>query len=233
MGKLHDQMLVEMQLRNYSEKTIDAYIGHMKAYTRLFDRSPAEMGEGEIRRYLYYLKTEKKVSTSSISQAYAALKLFYTKILNRTWNIDKIPRPKQEKKLPIVLSLKEVQKLFDVTDNLKHCVILMTIYSAGLRVSEAAHLQLTDIDSTRMTIRVEQGKGNKDRYTILSKALLPELRAYYKVYRPESWLFPGSEVDRPVSTTTIQRLFQKAKKKPVFASLPLSIPCATVLPPTF
>ena len=159
MGKLRDEMLVEMQLKNYSERTIDVYIGHMKAYTRMFGKSPTELGDDAIRKYLYHLKVEKQVSVSNIAQAYSALKLFYTKVLDRSWNFDRIPRPKQEKKLPVVLSAEEVRKLFEVTANLKHRAILMTAYSAGLRVKETTQLKVKDIDSGRITIRVEQGKG--------------------------------------------------------------------------
>lgn len=233
MGKLRDEMLMEMQLIGYSRKTISSYLGHMKAYTKMHGRSPAEMGDDEIRKYLYHLRVEKQVSASNISQAYSALKLFYTRVLHRSWNFNRIPRPKQEKKLPVVLALEEVQKLFAMTPNLKHRVILMTAYSGGLRVKETAQLKVTDIDSKRMTIRVEQSKGRKDRYTLLSKALLPELRAYYRQYRPQIWLFPGKEPGKLVSTETLQKIFHHAKKKPESASRQRSTPCAIALPPTF
>lgn len=233
MGKLKDQMRMEMELRNYSQKTIKAYIGHLVGFTRLFGKSPSEMGEAEIRKYLYHLKAIKKVSYSNINIAYSGLKLFYTKVLDRSWNVEKIPRPRTEKKLPIVLSQEEVQAIFDATENLKQRVILMTAYSAGLGVKETAHLKVTNIDSQRMTIRVEQGKGNKDRYTLLSETLLVKLREYYMQYHPKVWLFPGQQSDKPLGTETLQSIFQRAKKKPGSTSLPVSIPCAIVLPLTF
>ncbi|MEZ6230978.1 MAG: phage integrase N-terminal SAM-like domain-containing protein [Candidatus Brocadiaceae bacterium] len=180
MGKLREQMVEEMELRNFSPKTIKAYLGHMVAFTRLLGKSPAEMGEGEVRRYLQYLRKEKRVSWSNINIAYSALKFFYVETLLREFAIKKIPRPKGEKKLPVVLSLSEVKEIFDVIANMKHRVILMTTYSGGFRVSEVAHLKVTDIDSKRMQIRVDQGKGKKDRYTLLSPALLEHLRTYWR-----------------------------------------------------
>ncbi|MFQ6003525.1 MAG: tyrosine-type recombinase/integrase [Candidatus Zixiibacteriota bacterium] len=213
MGKLRDQMLMDMELRNFSPKTIEAYLGHMVSFTRLFGRSPAEMGEPEIRRYLHYLLREKQVSWSNINVGYCALKFFYTKTLHRSWNVEHIPRPKTPRTLPEVLSRDEVQRIFEVTPNLKHRTILMTTYSGGLRVSEVAHLKIGDIDSGRMTIRVNQGKGRKDRYTILSEVCLRELRRYYLEYRPRIWLFPGKDQAKPIDVGTIQRVFKDAKHK--------------------
>ena len=230
MGKLRDQMLMELELRNYAAKTIQAYLGHMTAYTRLFMKSPAEMGEEEVRKYLHHLKTVKKVSSSNINIAYWALHFFYVKTLHRDWNVEKIPHPKTEKKLPVVLAREEVKKLLDAVSNLKHRVILMTAYAGGLRVSEVAHLKIEDIDSQRMMIRVDQGKGKKDRYTLLSQTLLENLRNYYKAHRPQKWLFPGSPPDEPIDAGSIQRVFKRAKKKPVSSSLPPSIRCGIVLP---
>lgn len=233
MGKLRDQMKMELELRNYAAKTIQAYLGHMTAYTRLFMKSPAEMGEEEVRKYLHHLKTVKKVSSSNVNIGYCALRFFYVKTLHRDWNVEKIPHPKKEKKLPVVMSREEVKKLLEVVSNLKHRVMLMAAYSAGLRVSEVAHLKLVDIDSQRMLIRVEQGKGKKDRYTLLSQTLLENLRLYYKTYRPQKWLFPGSQSDQAIDPRSIQRIFKRAKKKPVSSSLPPLILSAIVSPRIF
>ena len=216
MGRLRDQMLKEMEMRNLSPRTIQAYVGHVTAFTRLFGKSPAQMGEKEIRDYLYHLRAERKLSWSNVNIAYSALKFFYMNTLHREWQVDKIPRPKTEKKLPVVLSSSEVKRIVDATCNLKHRVILMTTYSAGLRVSETAHLKVTDIDSKRMQIRVDQGKGKRDRYTLLSEALLKDLRAYWRICRPRSWLFPGSRKGYPISACTVQKIFKEAKKKPAF-----------------
>jgi site-specific recombinase XerD len=229
-------MKMDLELKNYAPKTIKAYLGHMEAYTRLFMKSPDEMGETEVRKYLHHLKTVKKVSTSNINIAYWALHFFYVKTLHREWHVEKVPHPKKEKKLPVVLAQEEVKKLLEVVSNLKHRVMLMAAYSGGLRVSEVANLKVEDIDSKRsawraicdMMIRVEQGKGKKDRYTLLSKTLLENLRNYYKAHRPQKWLFPGNPPNEPIDTGSIQRVFKRAKKKPVSSSPPPFIRCGIV-----
>jgi site-specific recombinase XerD len=206
-------MLMEMELRGFSPYTMDSYLQHVAAFSKHFARSPSEMGDGEIRAYLYYLQTEKKASSGTIAIAYSALKFFYAETLHREWPIEALPRSKQAKKLPVVLSRAEVRRIFDQLSNVKHSVMLKITYSAGLRVSETAHLKLTDIDSGRMQIRVHQGKGRRDRYTLLSENLLEELRCYYRSYRPTSWLFEGQKKGTPICVRGIQNVFKKAKKK--------------------
>jgi integrase/recombinase XerD len=213
MGKLKDQMLMEMELRNFSPRTVTAYLGHMVSYVKLYGKSPSDMGDVEIRQYLYYLLKERQVSWSNINIAYSSLKFFYTRILHRSWNVDHVPRPKKERRLPNVLSFSEVGKLFKATTNMKHRMIFKTAYSGGLRVGEVAGLNVSDIDSCRMTIRINQGKGKKDRYTILAQELLPQLQDYYRIYRPQMWLFPGSNKDKPINCATIQRVFKTCKQK--------------------
>jgi len=213
MGKLREQMKMDLKLKGYSPKTQAAYLGYMKNFVRYFGRSPAKIGEKEIREYLYHLVTEKDLGDSSINSAYSALKFFYKTTLCRDWNVAKIPRRKPEKKLPVVLDGSEIKQLLAVTINLKHRVLLMITYSAGLRVSETAHLKVSDVDSKRMQLRVAQGKGKKDRYALLSSVTLNLLRDYWRQYRPFSWLFPGYSPDRPISTRSIQKVFEKAKQK--------------------
>jgi integrase/recombinase XerD len=208
MGELRDRMEMDMKLRRLSPKTIACYLGCMKGVAKHFRKSPAELGEEEIRGYLRYLMEEKKASQSVLVQTYSALKFFFEKTLQREWNGSRIPRSKQRKKLPGVLSREEVESILSATGNLKHRAILMTIYSAGLRVSEAARLKVLDIDSERMTIRVNEGKGLKDRYTLLGERNLEILRSYCKVCRPTEWLFPGKVGTTPISVSSIQRLFQ-------------------------
>jgi len=220
MGKLHDQMKVDLELKNLSPRTRSCYLTWMKSFALHFHRSPEEMGEEEIRKYLHYLIQEKKASQSGVSQAYSALKFFYETTLKRDWNGYRIPRAKKEKKLPVVLSSQEVQAILSATGNLKHRAVLMTIYSAGLRLSEVVHLKVSDLDSQRMTIRVEQGKGRKDRYTLLARRTLDILRDYWQEYRPSGWLFPGEAVTEPLSVSSVQKVFEKALlrariKKPV------------------
>ena len=214
MGKLRDLMLMEMELRNFRPKTIECYLWHMKSFTKLQGRSPAEIGEQEIRHYLHYLKKERHTSWSNINQAYAALKFFYVHTLHRAWDVDKIPRPKGEHRLPQVLSQQEVTRFLDATSNFKYRVIFMTIYSGGLRLSEAAHLKIADIDKDRMQIRINQGKGNKDRYTLLGKRSLDILRLYWKRYRPKDLLFPSTiRKGQPIDSTGVQKAFREALSK--------------------
>ena len=127
--------------------------------------------------------------------------------------VEKIRHPRAKRKLPIVLDLSEVESLFTVTTNLKHKAILMITYSSGLRASETARLKITDIDSKRMTVRITQGKGGKDRYSILSQTTLEHLRQYWRKYHPHEWLFNGAKENDPISTNSIQQLFYKAKKQ--------------------
>ena len=210
MEKLYEQMKVDLELKNLSPRTRICYLTWVKSFAHHFHRSPEEMGDQEIREYLHYLIQEKKASQSGVSQAYSALKFFYETTLKRDWNGYRIPRVRKGKKLPVVLSQQEIQAIFSATRNLKHRAVLMTIYSAGLRISEVVHLKVVDLDSQRMVIRVEQGKGQKDRYTLLAQRTLDVLRDYWKEYRPQGWLFPGKPITEPLSVSAVQRVFEKA-----------------------
>jgi integrase/recombinase XerD len=169
MGKLRDQMAMDMELRRFSPRTVSCYLACMRNVAIHFGKSPAELGDEEIRGYMHHLIEERKASQALISQSYSALKFFFEKTLQRSWNASRIPRSKQRKKLPGVLTRQEVEAIFSATKNLKHRAILMTIYSGGLRISEATRLRVSDIDSGRMMIRVSEGKGLKDRYTLLGE----------------------------------------------------------------
>ena len=210
MGRLYDQMKMDLELKNFSPKTIACYLACMVHFVRHYGRSPDEMGEEEIRNYLYFLMKDKKVSQSSINQAYSAMKFFYETTMGRAWNGIKIPRLKNRKKLPVVLSKDEVHGILECLGNLKHRAILGIIYSGGLRVGEATRLKISDIDSKRMMIRVQAGKGNKDRYTLLGKRALADLRQYWKAHRPVEWLFPGSESAKPITISSVERFFKRA-----------------------
>ena len=213
MERLRDRMLEEMKLRNLSPRTIRAYMSHMERYSKLFGKSPASMGEVEIRKYLRYLREERKVSWSNINVAYNAIRFFYIKTLDRKFCVEKIPRPKIEHKLPIVLSKTEVKSIIEAPANLKYKTIFMALYSTGCRLSEVSHLKVTDIDSKRMQVRVDQGKGRRDRYTLLSETFLITLRDYWCKYTPKTWLFFGCNKDNPLTVTSIQKAFKEAKKK--------------------
>ncbi|MEJ2352628.1 MAG: site-specific integrase [Anaerolineales bacterium] len=210
MGQLYDRMKMDLELRGFSPKTISCYLSCMVHFVRHYGCSPAEMGEEEIRHYLHYLIKEKGASQSAINQAYSAIKFFHEVTLGQAWNGIKIPRLKNRKKLPVVLSREQVRSLLCCVDNLKHRALLTTIYSGGLRLGEATHLRVCDIDSERMTILVRQGKGKKDRYTLLGQRTVELLRLYYKAYRPLEWLFPSRDPARPLSGASVQRVFKRA-----------------------
>ena len=212
MGELKKKMKMEMELRNFSIRTIETYLGWMKSFTLHYGMSPEKLGDEDIRNYLYYLLKEKGASQSSISQAYSALKFFYEKVLGRDWNGQKIPRSKVPKKLPVVLAKEEIQAIFLSTKNLKHRAMLMLIYSGGLRLNEATHLKSTDIDGKRMMVKV-RGKGNKERYTLLGKKALEILRIYWKLHRPSEYLFPSRIPEQPISGSTVQRAFKSSLHK--------------------
>ena len=232
MGELKNQMLRLMELKNFSRRTITCYLMYMKEYVKYFKKSPDELGQEEIIKYLYYLKDEKKSSWSGINIAYSALKFFYERVLDRQWDVKKIPRPKLNKMLPAVLSKEEVKSIIESTKNPKHRIALMTAYSAGLRISETSHLKVGNIDSKLMQIHIVNGKGNKDRYTILSVKLLEELREYYRRERPKQWLFPGKDKPEPINQSTLQRAFKESKKKQRLLKLLQFIHYDTALPHT-
>ena len=212
MGKLREQMKGDLELKGLSPNTQEIYLRQVSQFSRHFRRSPHHLGEKEVREYLLYLIREKKVSTSTVNQCYHALKFLYERTLERERVMARVPRVKTHKKLPIVLDREEVESLFSVMKNVKHRAILMLIYSSGLRLMEAAHLKVTDIDSKRMLLRVRQGKGSKDRYTILSKVALKALREYWNQYRPQEWLFAGRFPGKPLHGRSIQKVLIKAKK---------------------
>ncbi len=212
MGKLREQMKGDLELKGLSPHTQEIYLRQVKQFTHHYGRSPRQLGEKEIKEYLLYLIREKKASAGSANLCYHALKFLYKTTLNREWVIARVPRLKSIKQLPIVLDKEEVASLFSVTKNIKHRAILMLIYSSGLRLMEAAHLKVTDVDSKRMLLRIKQGKGRKDRYTILSKVALEALREYWSQYRPKEWLFAGRFPDKPLTGRSIQKVLIKAKK---------------------
>ena len=175
MTELRQRMIEELRLRNYSPNTIDTYIRCVAKFAQHFGLSPDRLGPEHVRQYQLFLVQRKKVAWAVFNQTVCALRFFYHHILHRDWMIEHIPYPRHEQKLPVVLSPAEVAAVLDATRDLKHRTILMTIYAAGLRVSELTHLKVTDIDSQRQVICVRQGKGRKDRQVMLSSKLLEVL----------------------------------------------------------
>jgi site-specific recombinase XerD len=206
-------MIQDLRIRNYSPKTIDTYICQVARFAKHFDKSPHLLGTEEIREYQVFLVERKKASWAIFNQTVCALRFLYQVTLRRKEVVEHIPYPRPERKLPVVLSPKELGRLFGAVGNLKHRTVLETMYAAGLRISEAVNLRLVDVDSDRMVLRIRQGKGRKDRYAPLSPTLLESLRAYWTAYRPKEWLFPGASEDRPLTTTTVQKACSRARRK--------------------
>jgi site-specific recombinase XerD len=203
-------MIEDMQLRNMSPRTVETYVHHMACFAQHFGRAPDTLGVEEVRRYQLYLVHEKKASWSLFNQAVCALRFFYKVTCPRPFVVEHVAFAKRPKKLPVVLSREEVVRLLECIPTYKHRVLVMTAYAAGLRLSELLHLEVGDIDSSRMVIRVRQGKGQKDRLVPLSRRLLQELRVYWRAVRPQRLLFPGARPDRPLHDTLVQRVVREA-----------------------
>ena len=212
MTPLRRRMLEDMSIRNLAPNTQLSYVKHVCAYAKHFHRSPEQLGSQEVRAYQVHLINTRKLSASSVRCATAALRFVYKVTLKQNWTPEDIALPKKPFKLPVVLSPGEVMHFLNSVESLMHRTILTSAYAAGLRVSEATHLKVTDIDSQRMVIRVDQGKGRRDRYVMLSPRLLDALRVYWKTVRPTTWLFPGDTSDLPISTHAVESACQKAHR---------------------
>ncbi len=214
MTPLRQRMLEDMQVRNLSPLTQRSYVEHVSRFARHFGRSPAVLGPEEIRAYQVFLATDKHLAPASIVVAVAALRFLYTVTLQKAWAVAVvIPTPKVPDTLPVVLSPAEVVQFLDSIDTAKHRTILTTCYAAGLRISEAVQLTLSAIDSQRMVLRIEQGKGQKDRYVMLSPKLLEILRDCWRVSRSRPWLFPGHRPGEPITTRAVNRACRKAQRR--------------------
>ena len=213
MGILRTRMEQDLIVRGRSAHTRRAYLRAVADLAKYYHRSPDELSDREVQQYLCHLIEERRLASATCRQTVCALRFFYEVTLGRKRNEFSIPLAKEAQKLPAILSHEEVTRLLSAAANLKHRLVLMTTYAAGLRVGEAVRLRVTDIDSQRMLIRVEQGKGKKDRYTLLSPRLLDELRQYYRVYRPTEWLFPQRRTHAPMATATALRIYYAAKAR--------------------
>jgi integrase/recombinase XerD len=212
MNNLIDKMKFELELRTYSTSTIKHYISQVTLLEKFLNKSSDLIAPDEIKKYLHH-RISSGISYSNIDIACNAFKIMFNLVLNRNWSDNVIVRPKKEQKLPVVLTREEVLSIIDNVSNIKHKTILSTIYSSGLRISEALNLKISDIDSKNMRIKVNCGKGNKDRYTILGRHNLNILRYYFKLYRPQNYLFEGLNPDTPLTQRNTQKIFQDARIK--------------------
>lgn len=215
MSYLGRKMQEDLKLRGLSKKTQSAYLREVRKLKEFYQKSPDLITEEELRKYFLYYTQELNVSKSLFIQAICGIKFFYTKTMDRNWKTFQIVRPKRQKRLPVILNREEIKKILDadVIPNLKHRCILTVIYSGGLRISEACRLKISDIDSKSMVIKITQGKGDQDRYTILANRALMLLRQYYRSYRPEDWLFPGAPSSKHISERSVELIFKKACEK--------------------
>jgi integrase/recombinase XerD len=213
MTALRQRMLEDMKIRNLALNTQDSYLRQVSQFARHFGKSPDFLGQEEIRSYQIYLTQEKKLAPGSVTIAVSALRFLYKVTLRREWNLDDIiPAPKTPKKLPIILSPEEVLEFLSWVPEGKHRTILTICYAAGLRITEAVSLQAHHIDSQRMVIRVEQGKGQKDRYVMLSCKLLDILRQWWRIARPQIWLFPGDRPEQHIGRSAVELVCKQTRR---------------------
>ncbi len=213
MTPLRQRVSEDMQLRNLALNTQRSYLEQISRFARHFGKSPDLLGPEEIRAYQLHLSQDKRLSPSSVLVAVAAIRFLYKITLKRDWNIDEaIPACRKPQKLPVVMSPEEVSRFLVAVTNPKHRVILTVCYAAGLRISEAVRLTPDAIDSQRMVIRVEAGKGGKDRYVMLSPKLLDILRTYWRKARPQHCLFPGDLPGQPISTGAVELVCRQARE---------------------
>jgi len=204
----------DVELRGLSKHTQDEYYTKAKIFQDYFNKPATELGEKEIREFLHYLTIEKKLTSGSVNSYNSGLRFLYGVTLNVSLNCKQIPRHRRTKKFPNILTKDEIQSLFDACDNLRDKCILMTLYGAGLRLSEVAGLKVTDIDSKKMQLFIRNAKGSKDRYALLSQANLEILRVYWKAYRPKEWLFYSRvNTGTHITSRAVQDIFHKYIKK--------------------
>ena len=213
MTALRQRMCEDLQLRNYSPQTIEAYLRCVAQFAHYFRTSPERLGPEHVRQYQLYLVHKRHVSWSLVMQTVCALRFFYNVTLGQPHMLAYIPQPKRPKTLPTILSQAEVAILLQAPRRLKTRAMLTTLYAAGLRVSELSHLQVTDVDSARMVLCIRQGKGQQDRCVMLSPRLLDLLRQYWQRYKPRPWLFPGHDRTQPIARKTVYLLCREAGVK--------------------
>ncbi len=207
------RMAEDMQVRNFSPRTIDSYTYHVDRYAKHFGKDPVDLGPEDVRNFQLWMIREKKSSWSQFNQAVCGLRFFYSITCKREWVVSHIPFGHVPKKLPNVLGSDEVASLISCITHTKHLTVVIVLYAAGLRLSEALNLKLQDIDSARMQLKVVQGKGRKDRYVPISPRLLTALRIYWAKFRPTSFLFPGLTHEVPLNGAVIQKVVTLAAAK--------------------
>lgn len=213
MTPLRQQMIDAMQVRGFSARTHQSYLSAVSALAQYYHRTPEQLSIDEIQAYFLYLVKERGLSGATCRLYLNAIRFLYLQVLKQTTFDVPFHIPKKAQRIPELLTRLEVSRILSAVSNAKHRMMLMTCYGCGLRVSELVALKVCHIDSERQLLRIEQGKGGKDRQVILSATLLQELRAYWRQYRPSSWLFPHGDIGVPVSVSTPQKVFSRAKQQ--------------------
>ncbi|ODA39971.1 tyrosine-type recombinase/integrase [Desulfosporosinus sp. BG] len=204
------KLVFDVELRGLSKNTQAEYYTKVKLFQEHYNKPATELGEEDIRFFLHYLTTERKLASGSVNTYNSALRFLYGVTLNTKLNLKQIPRHRKQRKFPDILTKEEIQALFEACDNLRDKCILMTFYGAGLRLSEVAGLKVSDIDSSKMQLFIRNAKGSKDRYALLSQANLDILRTYWKAYCPiESLFYSRNRKGAPMTSGAIQNLFHK------------------------
>src|SRR5882672_111423 len=211
-------MLEELQRRNYAETTIDCYLRTVEDFSRHFKCSPDRLGPRHIREYQAELFQKRKLSPNTVAQRLAALRFFYTKTLKKAWSIEETPYPRKTLHMPTILSQEEVARLIDAARLPLHRILLMALYATGLRRAELTRLKVSDVDSKRMVIHVQGGKGRRDRDVLLSPKLLEALREHWRGLqrKPSAWLFPGNRWhtgDTPIDTKVVWNACKEAAQR--------------------
>ena len=214
MTHLRQTMLDELQRRNYATTTVESYIRAVEQFAKHFKRRPDHLNLDHLRTYQAYLLRERKLGPKTVRLHVAALRFFFVKTLKRRYSLDDTPYPKAPRRLPQIRSVDEVTRLIDAAGSLSHRAMLMTLYSTGMRNAELRHLHVRDIDSRRMLIHIQHGKGGRDRYVPLSATLLTTLRVYWRWMKPTGWLFPGTvagwRADTPITPKVVWEACQEA-----------------------
>ena len=211
MTELRRRMIRDMTVRGFSPHTHEAYIGAVRGLAKHYHRAPDQLSAEEVQTYLVHMISERKLSWSTCNIAAAAFRFLYHVTLGRDSVAFDLPIAKQSQRLPEILSRDEVARLLEAPPNPKHRLLLATVYAGGLRVSEAVGLKISAVDRERMTLRVEQGKGRKDRVLPLSRRLLEQMELYWRTEPPQLWLFPNRKESRPIDVTVAQKVFTQAK----------------------
>jgi integrase/recombinase XerD len=223
MTPLRQRMIEDMEIRNLAHDTQDVYLYYVAQFARHFGKSPDLLGREEIRAYQLYLIREKKLAPATVTIAVSALRFLYKVTLHREWSFDDIiPHPKKPEKLPVILSPEEVLEFLGCVPEGKYRIILTSCYAAGLRTSEAVALQVLQIDSHRMVIHVEQGKGRKDRYVMLSPELLEILRNWWRQEQSQHWLFPGEIPGTHIHKHAVEQACERVCRRCRIAKKPIT-----------